>query len=267
LDITDGAAVLGLPKDIETVYHLAAVLGVEEVLRSPDQVLEVNAVSTLNIFNYARELPNLRRVLFSSTSEVYAGTLKHYDIALPTPETVPLCLDDVNSPRTSYALSKIYGEAVAFAWRHVYGIPVTIVRYHNVYGPRMGFRHVIPQTFIKVVKSDGVVEVPSPDHTRAFCYVEDAVKATIRCAVSENTEGRVLHIGSSEEEIAMRELVRRIARVMGREISVKDLPDTPGSPVRRCPDTSALAHLTGYRAKVPLDEGLRRTHDWYKDRL
>jgi nucleoside-diphosphate-sugar epimerase len=267
MDITDRAATFHLPKDVETVYHLAAIIGVEQVLRSPDKVLEVNAVSTLNVFNYARELPKLRRLLFSSTSEVYAGTLKRCEIALPTPETVLLCIDDVSAPRTSYALSKIYGEAVAFAWRQIHGVPVTIVRYHNVYGPRMGFRHVIPQTFVKIVQSNGVVEVPSPDHTRAFCYIEDAVRATIRCVESEKTEGRIVHIGSSEEEIAIRDLVCRIGRVMGREISIKELPDTPGSPARRCPDTSVLAQLTGYRAKVSLDEGLRRTHDWYKDRI
>ena len=267
LDITDRAAVSALPRDVHTIYHLAAVIGVEQVLRAPDQVLEVNAVSTLNIFNYARQVRDLKRVLFSSTSEVYSGTLKHYGIPLPTPESVPLCLDDVRSPRTSYALSKVYGEAVAFAWRQIHGVPVTVVRYHNVYGPRMGFRHVIPQTFVKIVQSNGVVEVPSADHTRAFCYIDDAVEATIRCAESEATEGQVIHIGSSAEEIAIRDLVRHVAAVMGQTISVKDLPVTPGSPARRCPDTSALTRLTGYQAKVSLDEGLRRTHDWYKDRI
>ncbi len=150
LDLTDAAEVARLPTEVDTVYHLAAVIGVEQVLRAPDRVLEVNAVSTLNIFNYARTLNKLRRLLFSSTSEVYSGTLRHYGIPLPTPETVSLCVDDVTAPRTSYALSKMYGEAVAFAWRNVHHVPVTVVRYHNVYGPRMGFRHVIPQTFVKI---------------------------------------------------------------------------------------------------------------------
>ena len=231
-------------------------------------MLEVNALSTLNIFNYARTVNNrLRRLLFSSTSEVYSGTLRHYGIALPTPETVPLCVDDITAPRTSYALSKMYGEAVAFAWRNVHRVPVTVVRYHNVYGPRMGFRHVIPQTFVKIRDSKGVIEVPSPTHTRAFCYVQDAVEATILCAERDQAEGQIVHIGSSQEEIAIRDLIHRIAAAMGTTVSISELPDTPGSPARRCPDTSALQRLTGFSAKVSLDEGLRSTYAWYENRL
>lgn len=267
IDLMDREAVSALPKDVDTIYHLAAVIGVEQVQRAPDRVLEVNALTALNIFHYARTLGNLRRVLFSSTSEVYAGTLKHFGIPVPTGENVPLCLEDVSTPRTSYALSKVYGEGVAFAWRHNYGIPITIVRYHNIYGPRMGFRHVIPQTFVKIAESDGKIEVPSPDHTRAFCYIDDAVEATIRCGESANTEGKIVHIGSSAEEIAIRDLVLRIADIMDRRIRISDMPDTPGSPARRCPDTSVLERLTGYRAQVSLKEGLRLTYEWYRDRL
>jgi nucleoside-diphosphate-sugar epimerase len=267
LDLMDGAAVARLPRDVQVIYHLAAVIGVEQVLSAPDRVLEVNAVTTLNLFNHAKGLANLKRFLFSSTSEVYAGTLKHYGIPLPTPENVPLCLDDVAAPRTSYALSKIYGEAVAFAWSNVYGVPVTIVRYHNVYGPGMGFRHVIPQTFVKVKQADGQIEVPSADHTRAFCYIDDAVEATIQCAERDETKGQVVHIGSAGEEIAIGSLVRKITDLMQRPLVIRELPATPGSPARRCPDTSTLKRLTGCEAKVSLSEGLQRTYEWYRSRI
>jgi nucleoside-diphosphate-sugar epimerase len=266
-DLTDPQIAQLLPPDVDTIFHLAALVGVEQVQRSPDRVLEVNAVSTLNIFNYARTLSSLKRVLFSSTSEVYAGTLRHIGIAIPTPESVPLCLDDISAPRTSYALSKIYGEGVAFAWRSIHGIPATIVRYHNIYGPRMGFRHVIPETFVKIAKSRGVVEVPSARHTRTFCYVEDGVEATIRCAEAAETEGQIIHVGAANGEIAIRDLVGKVAEVMNRKIEIHDLPDTLGSPNRRCPDVTTLERLTGFRAKVSLDDGLRRTYAWYRERL
>lgn len=266
-DLTDPAMIAALPRDIDGIYHLAAMIGVENVLRAPDRVLEVNAVSTLNVFNYARDLPGLRRVLFSSTSEAYAGTLKHFGVPIPTPEDVPLCLEDVAAPRTSYALSKIYGEAVAHAWRRVHGLPVTILRYHNVYGPRMGFRHVIPETFVKVARAGESVEVPSAEHTRAFCYIGDAVEATIRCATADATEGKVVHVGRADQEIAMGELVRLIASRMGRNVAVRPLPATQGSPARRCPDVGLLERLTGFRAAVTLEDGLALTWNWYKDRL
>ena len=266
-DLTDAAALAALPDDVRTIYHFAAVLGVNDVLRAPDRVLEVNAACTINVFNYARRTVALGRLVFASTSEVYAGTLKHFGVPIPTPESVALTLEDVAAPRTSYALSKIYGEAIAFAWRQTHGVPVTIIRYHNIYGPRMGFRHVIPETFVKIARAADGVEVPSAEHTRSFCYIDDAVEATIRCATLAATEGRVVHVGSSDREIAMGELVRVIAGVMGRHVVIRPLPPTPGSPSRRCPDTSLLAELTGFRAGVDLDEGLARTWAWYRERL
>src|SRR5262249_5460143 len=169
-DLTRPGSLNDLPRDIDIVFHGAAILGVQQVLDAPDRVLEVNATSTLNVFNFARQLTKLTRIVFASTSEVYAGT-KRVGIPLPTPEDVAVCVDDVNLARTSYALSKIYGEAIAFAWRHSHRLPVTVVRYHNVYGPRMGFRHVVPETIAKIARSRGEIDVPSANHTRAFCYV------------------------------------------------------------------------------------------------
>lgn len=266
-DLTAPGCFDDLPRDIDMVFHGAAVLGVQQVLDAPDRVLEINAASTLNVFNFARQLTRLKRILFASTSEVYAGTLRHFGIPFPTPETVPICVDDVRLPRTSYALSKIYGEAIAFAWRKSHGLPVTVVRYHNVYGPRMGFRHVVPQTFVKIAKSTGDIDVPSAQHTRAFCYIDDAVEATIRCWQSEQAEGEIINIGSSAEEISIRLLVEKIASTMGRAISIREMAETAGSPARRCPDTSNLKRLTDFSAEVSLDEGLRRTYAWYRERL
>ena len=266
-DLTAPGCLNDLPRDIDIVFHGAAILGVQQVLDAPDRVLEINAVSTLNVFNFARQLTGLKRMVFASTSEVYAGTLRHYGIPFPTPETVPVCVDDVRLARTSYALSKVYGEAIAFAWRQSHGLPVTVVRYHNVYGPRMGFRHVVPQTFVKIAGSRGSIDVPSAQHTRAFCYIDDAVEATVRCWESEQAEGEIINIGSSAEEISIRSLVEKIASTMGREIAIREIADTVGSPARRCPDTSNLKRLTGYSAQVSLDEGLRRTYAWYRERL
>ena len=266
-DLTVPGALDGLGRDIDMIFHGAAILGVQQVLDSPDRVLEINATTTLNVFNFARRLTGLKRVIFASTSEVYAGTLKHFGIPFPTPESVPICVDDVKAERTTYALSKVYGEAIAFAWRKSHGLPVTVVRYHNVYGPRMGFRHVVPQTFVKIARATDGVDVPSAHHTRAFCYVEDAIEATVRCWQSEQAEGEIINIGSSAEEISIRALVEKVAATMGREIVIREAPETEGSPRRRCPDTSHLKRLTDFSAEVSLDEGLRRTYAWYRERL
>lgn len=265
-DLTDINQVRSLDKDYEYIFHLAAVIGVKNVMKEPDKVLRINAISTLNLFEYAKELKYIKRVLFSSTSEVYSGTHKHFGIKIPTDESVFLAIDDVSAPRTTYALSKIYGESAAFVYGEKYGIPFTIIRYHNIYGPRMGFDHVIPETFVKI-KKDSSVEVSSPGHTRAFCYVDDAVEFTIRAALRENGQGQVLHIGNPQEEIKIKELVIKIAEIMGKSVSVKELSDTSGSPSRRCPDISKAVMITGYNPQVSLEDGLSKAYEWYRDKI
>ncbi len=265
-DLTNSEFTRSLPKKVDYIYHFAAVIGVKNVMEYPDRVLSVNARSILNMFEYAKTLLGLKKILFSSTSEIYAGTLKHFGIPVPTDETVPLTLEDISSERTTYALSKMFGESVCFNYGRRYHIPFTIVRYHNVYGPRMGFAHVIPEMFIKISKQTQV-EVPSAKHTRAFCYVDDAVEMTVRLCEDETAGGRIFHIGNAAEEISIGDLARLIAGVVGKKPQWQERPPTPGSPERRCPDTRLVTEQTGYQARVDLREGLNLTYHWYKDKL
>jgi len=265
-DLTDLQFLLSLSREYEYIFHLAAIIGLKNVIQNADKVLYVNALATLNMFEYAKNIKNLKRIFFSSTSEVYSGTAKHFNIAIPTDENVPLTLEDISLERTTYALSKMYGESIGFIYGKKFGIPVTIGRYHNVYGPRMGFAHVIPETFLKI-SQNGAIDVPSLHHTRAFCFIDDAIEFTIRACYSSNTINEILHIGNSKEEISIRELVLKISNIMGRNIVINSLPDTSGSVSRRCPDTTKIERLTGFSPKVFLSEGLRRTYEWYKDKL
>ena len=265
-DLTDNRVFVSLDKDFDYIYHLAAVIGVKNVMDNPDKVLYVNAISTLNLIEFAKNMKSLKKILFSSTSEIYAGTLKHFDIDVPTDENVALTLDDIKSPRTTYMLSKMYGESILFNYGEKYNIPFSIVRYHNVYGPRMGFLHVIPEMFIKITNQD-VVKVASPEHTRAMCFVDDAVEMTIRACKSENTNKEILNIGNQEQEISIINLVETIAKVLNKDIDIEKLEDTPGSPLRRCPDISKIVALIDYTPKINLEEGIKRTFEWYKDKL
>jgi nucleoside-diphosphate-sugar epimerase len=272
-DITEHGVFDTLERNVDYIYHLAAVIGVRNVLENPDKVLYVNAISTLYLYEWAKKLPNLKRILFSSTSEIYAGTLKHYghvDFPVPTPETVNLTLDDVSSPRTTYMLSKMYGESIAFTYARQYGIPTTIVRYHNVFGPRMGFLHVVPEMFIKIraaARDNTPLDVFSPTHTRAFCYIDDAVNATILVTEHERTANEIFNIGNQHEEVSIKQLVLNIAQILDCNVQLREQPDTPGSPARRCPDMSKLKQFTGFEPQISLEEGIRRTYIWYKDKL
>lgn len=264
VDLTEPTTFSRLRADYEHIYHLAAVIGVKNVMEQPDRVLWVNAVGTLRLLEWAKDTQRrLRRLLFSSTSEVYAGTLRHYGIPIPTPETVPLTVDDVGAPRATYAVSKILGEAACHAFLRQHGTPFTIVRYHNVYGPRMGFAHVIPELMLRAWRAENELEVYSPDHTRAFCYVEDAVEATVRLCRSEAAVGETVHVGNASEEVSMRDLAERIVGLVNPGLRVVALPTHSGSPARRCPSTGKLAELVGFTAGISLADGLPRTWAWY----
>ena len=198
-DVTNFETFTSLDKDYDYIYHLAAVIGVRNVKENPDKVLYVNAISTLYLLEFARECKNLKKIFFSSTSEIYAGTQVHYGIDVPTSEDVNLTLMDIKSSRTSYMLSKMYGESIMFNYGNKYNIPFTIGRYHNVYGPRMGFMHVVPEMFTKI-KNSSEIDVASATHTRAMCYIDDAIEMTILACESEKTKNEILNIETLQKK-------------------------------------------------------------------
>ncbi len=265
-DLTENSCYLQFEEDYDYIYHFAALVGVKNVEKNPDLVLYINSVATLKMLEFAKTQKKLRKIIFSSTSEIYSGTLKHFGIEIPTSESVSLTVDDITSPRSTYAVSKMLGESAFFNYGTKYNIPFAIVRYHNVYGPRMGFAHVIPEMFVKIAKNSQI-EVPSARHTRAFCYVSDAVEMTVRIAECKNSRAEIFHVGNEREEIAIGDLVKLIADTMDKKIEIIPLPPTPGSPERRCPSTAKVVEFTGYSAQIPLTVGVRECYDWYKDKL
>jgi nucleoside-diphosphate-sugar epimerase len=265
-DLLSPAFAQSVDDDHDFVFHLAAIIGVRHVLERPYSVLADNAVMTMNVIEAARRQRNLKQAIFSSTSEIYAGSLVHLpSMQVPTPETTPIALTDLGAPRTSYLLSKAYGEAL---FNHS-GLPATSVRLHNIYGPRMGMSHVIPELLHKAytAKDGDSLVVASVHHRRTFCYVSDAIAMFRGIMASPNTIGKTLNIGNSTPEVEIGELARTITGVVGRQLTITPAPETPGSPARRCPDVSLLTSLTGVVGKVSLEEGVRRTFEWYRENV
>ena len=245
-----------------TIYHLAARVGVRNVIEAPYATLRDNVLLVEKALELARRQRTLDRFVFASTSEVYAGSLEHLNLPLPTPEDTPIALTDLGEPRSSYMISKLYGEAMA---RHA-GVPFTVLRPHNVYGPRMGMAHVIPELLKKAhgAPVDSEIEVFSVDHTRTFCFVDDAVEMFIAAADTPKCMGQCLNVGSQAPEISIGDLAQIVINTVGKALSVKPSPATPGSPRRRCPDMTRMAELTGLTATTLLEEGVARTYAWYR---
>lgn len=265
IDVLNSGSLIELGTDYQYIFHLAAIIGVTHVLSKPYTVLYDNVRLLGNVIDFARQQKALKRMLFASTSEVYAGTLKKFAIEIPTPETTPLAITELSQPRTSYMLSKIYGEAMCL---HS-GLPVTSFRPHNIYGPRMGLSHVIPEQLKKAeLANDGdVVEVFSVDHTRAFCYVDDAVKMLMLMMNSSPCEGNTLNLGVESSEITIQNVAEICHLAANKKLVIKPMPATPGSPTRRSPDMSKTFDLIDYKPIITLEDGIARTYDWYKSKV
>jgi len=261
-DLLQREALSTVAGNFQHIYHFAAIIGVANVLRRPYEVLTNNVAMHAEVLRFARQQPGLERFVFASTSEVYAGTLQYFDLPIPTPESTPLAVSDLSHPRTSYMLSKIYGEALC----QQAGVPFTVIRPHNIYGPRMGMAHVVPELLKKGYQapSGSRIEVASVDHRRAFCYIDDAIELIVRSAHTELCRNEVINVGNEQEAKSIRELARAVFDVLDKDLEIEPGPVSPGSPSNRCPDMTKAIAKTGYAPRITLEEGIGRTFEWYR---
>jgi UDP-glucose 4-epimerase/UDP-glucuronate decarboxylase len=255
-------AKVGGPYD--EVYHLAAIVGVRYANERPAEVLRANVLATINLVDW---LPasGLKRVLLASTSEVYAATVDRGLAPVPTPEDVLLSVGDGSVPRYSYGLSKIVSEMLVRESARRDGYEQTTVRFHNIYGPRMGYEHVVPQVLERIARREAPFAVYGARQKRAFCYVDDAVTSVLDLMRSPRAAGRLVNVGNDQEEIEIRDLVRLLFEITGYNAEVEERPAPQGSVDRRCPDLSLLRDLIGDRRPTPLRQGLATTAAWYRD--
>jgi len=261
-DIRDAATVQSAVRGMDEVHHLAFVNGTEFFYSAPELVLDVGVKGMVNVIDACRAA-NVRNLVLASSSEVYQ-TPPH----VPTAEDAPLLVPDPTNPRYSYGGGKIISELMAINYGRKFFDRVLIFRPHNVYGPDMGFEHVIPQFAVRLKraasqqKSGRIPFAIQGDgrQTRSFCHIDDLVQGVL--AMREKGEHLgIYHIGTTEE-VAIGEVARRVAAAAGREIELIPKPAPAGGTERRCPDIGKLARL-GYAPKVPLDRGLPPTVAWY----
>jgi UDP-glucose 4-epimerase/UDP-glucuronate decarboxylase len=160
--------------------------------------------------------------------------------------------------RFSYGTSKFMGEVLCTQFGRRFGVPCTVVRYHNVYGPRMGERHVIPEFIARARRKEDPFDVYGSHETRAFCYIDDAVDATIRIAATPACANEILHVGNPREEIRIVDLAKLVMALTGHQATIRERPSRGGSVSRRCPNTAKLKRLTGCEAAVSVRDGICR---------
>ena len=243
-----------IPIDIDLAYHLAAINGTKYFYEIPETVLEVNVLGTLNFLNWLQKT-NVKRFFFSSSSEVYG-----FPRVFPTPEDEPLMIPDPKNPRFSYSSSKIMGEMMVINFGKKYGIDFTIGRFHNVYGPRMGFEHVIPELIKKCTKNNEIIVQGDGNESRCFWYITDAIDGMILCTNHIDGRNEIFNVGNPRET-KINGPIKIIEKIHKKPIVPIFKPFENAGTKRRAPELSKLKKL-GYEPKILLEEGVEKTYNW-----
>jgi nucleoside-diphosphate-sugar epimerase len=260
-DVRNPGAVRAACRGVDVVAHLAAIQGTRNFYEIPDTVLDVNLRGVLNVAQACAE-EDVRRLVFSSSSEVY-GIPSEF----PTSESAPLIVPDVTNPRWSYGASKIAGEHVVIHTALRHGFEYVILRYHNVYGPAMGWDHVIPQFISRLIRDEEFTVQGDGSQRRAFCYVDDAVPPTATALTADAPANGIFNVGNPAEEHSINDLIEVLERVSERKIRPRYVPFEQAGTDRRLPDVTRAERTLGLGPTVTLEQGLRRTFDWYARRV
>lgn len=253
-DINDPGCVKKAMDSCDTVFHLAALIGIPYSYCAPDSYVETNIKGTLNVLQAAKELA-IKKIVHTSTSEVYG-----------TAQFVPISEKHPVNPQSPYAASKASADYMALSFYKSFGLPVAVVRPFNTFGPRQSARAIIPTIITQLLEKD-TVRLGSVNTNRDFTFVEDTVAGFIRAAEVPGTIGEVINIGSGFE-ISIAELVAKIANIIGKKarISAKNERIRPqNSEVERLwADTAKAKDLLGWAPQFSLETGLEQTINWFK---
>lgn len=263
-DVRDRVAVESAVEGMGMVCHLASINGTEYFYSRPELVLEVAAKGMINVLDGCIR-HGVKQFALASSSEVYQTPP-----VLPTPEEVPLVVPDVLNPRYSYGGGKIFSELMAVNYGRKHFERTLIFRPHNVYGPDMGWEHVIPQFVERMRGLSGSagpgkepIEFPiqgSGEESRAFVFIEDFIEGLL--LVLERGEALGIYNIGTTESVTVRGLAEAVGRFYGRRVRVVPGALTRGSAPRRCPDIGKVSGL-GYAPRHGLEEGLAKTIPWY----
>jgi len=259
-DIRDPYGVKQAMKGCESVIHLAALIGIPYSYHSPETYVDTNIKGTLNILQAARDL-GVKRVVHTSTSEVYG-----------TARSVPINEDHPLQGQSPYSATKIGADQLALSFHSSFGLPITILRPFNTYGPRQSARAVIPTIITQILKGKKEISLGSIHPTRDLNYVEDTVEGFIKALIANKIEGEVINLGSGFE-ISIGNLAHMIAELMGTKISIKESSErvrpTDSEVERLLADNQKAKDLLKWSPKnsglAGLSQGLAQTIEWFRN--
>jgi UDP-glucose 4-epimerase len=248
----------------DVVFHLAATVGVFNIIESPVATIENNIGGTEVVLKMAAK--KKKKVLVASTSEVYGKTGK-----IPFAEDDDLVFGPTSKSRWSYACSKVIDEFLALAYWREHKVPTVVVRLFNTIGPRQIGRYgmVVPRFVNQAMAGENLTVYGSGNQSRCFTYVSDIVEWLMRLAASDSAVGEVFNLGNPQE-ISITELAKRVIAVTGSNSGIEYIPYEKAyehgfeDMERRVPGIAKVTRHTGYAPAVTLDEALRHIHAWFE---
>ena len=255
-DIRDAHLCDELTRNIDVVFHLAALIPIPYSYRAPGSFVDTNVKGTLYMCQ-AAQANGVKRFIQTSTSEVY-GSARY----VPIDEQHPL------QPQSPYSATKIGSDSIALSFYSAFNFPLVVARPFNTYGPRQSARAVIPSIIIQIAGGKREIALGDLTTTRDFTYVEDTCRGFLAIAEMEGGEGEVFHIGSNTE-ISIGDLVKLVSEVMGKKVSVvcdqQRLRPEKSEVLRLKCENSKLKKATSFTPSIPMREGLERTVRWFSD--
>lgn len=253
-DVRDPHFCRHITKDVGQVFHLAALIAIPYSYVAPQSYVDTNVNGTLNMCQAALD-NGVERFIHTSTSEVY-GTAQY----VPINEAHPL------QPQSPYSASKIGADAIAMSFHHAFGLPLTVVRPFNTYGPRQSARAVIPTIIGQIASGVKQIKLGDTTPTRDFNFVSDTCQGFAQLAQCAQAIGEVVNIGSNSE-ISVGDTLNMIKDIMHSNVEFVSenarLRPSQSEVFRLWCDNQKIHQLTGYQAQVGLREGLTKTIDWF----
>ena len=260
-DVLDAEGVRKAMQGCHLVVHLAAIAGVDTVLKMPVTTMKVSLIGTYNVLEAAMQESGIERLIDFSTSEVfgtYAYKVREGDVTT---------LGAVGEARWTYAVSKLATEHLAHNYYKQYGLPCLSIRPFNIYGPGQVGEGAI-HTFIRRALQDKNLEIHSEgSQIRAWCYIDDIVDGILLCLERPEAVGQAFNMGNPRSVCTIYDLARQIIRLSGSKSRLVFVDQPYTDVVLLIPNFDKAKRLLGYQPKVDLEDGLLRTTEWYRERV
>jgi UDP-glucose 4-epimerase len=258
-DVTDAAALRAvmIESKPQIVVHMAAIAGIDTVIKSPTTTMRVNLMGTLNALESALHIGGLERFVDFSTSEVFGSN------AFRAAEGGLASIGAVGEARWIYAVSKLTGEHMAHAYHREFELPVVTLRPFNVYGPGQVGEGAIHRFVVNALQNEELQIHGDGNQIRAWCYVDDMVDGVLLAMEHPNAIGESFNIGNARAVVTIYGLANTIVRVLKSKSPIRFIPKSYVDIELRVPNTDKARDLIGFEARIDLEEGLLRTGEYY----